>query len=269
MYKLVEKYVELPAAIRRPMWQIWHKLIIRFDQDQEAVFMNYGYQGLNGDPALSLEAGDEKDRYCIQLYDHVVSGGNIKGKHVLEVGSGRGGGASYIARYYKPESYTGLDISSSVIDFCNQYHKVPNLSFKKGVAEDLPFEDHSFDTLVNVESARCYHSLKKFFSEAHRVLKPDGQFLFADMIKKGEDDSIRKELVDSGFEIASENSIAPNVVEALNRDDERRYKIISKRTPGFLRKAFLEFAGAKGTERYESFANGKIQYWSFILNKKH
>ena len=267
MQKLVEKYCEMPTAVRRPMWRIWHNLILKFDKNKEAVFMNYGYQSINGDPRLELMTEDEVNRYCIQLYDFVVSKVDVKDKDVLEVGSGRGGGASYITRYYKPKSYIAMDISSSVIDFCNSYHKVDGLSFVEGVAEEPPFADSSFDIVVNVESARCYKSIKTFFKEVNRMLRPGGHFCFADMIKKGEYEEVRNDLIASGMEIISETNISQNVVKALDFDNDRRQGIIEKKAPKFLRKAFLQFAGAKGTERYESFANGKMEYWSFVLKK--
>lgn len=267
MQKLVEKYCEMPTAVRRPMWRIWHNMIIKFDKNKEAVFMNYGYQSLNGDPKIVLEANDEINRYCIQLYDFVVRSVEVEGKDVLEVGSGRGGGASYITRYFKPKSYTAMDISSGVIKFCNQYHKVDGLKFITGVAEEPPFENNSFDIVVNVESARCYKSIRKFFDEVYRMLKPGGHFCFADMIKKGELEHIRKDLLASGLEIVSQTEITPNVVKALDCDNERREAIISKKVPGFMRKAFFQFAGTKGTERYESFASGKMEYWTFVLRK--
>ena len=267
MQNLVEKYCEMPTAIRRPMWRLWHKIIIRLDKNKDAVFMNYGYHSLNGDPKLELESHDEPNRYCIQLYDYVVKDVEIEGKQVLEVGSGRGGGASYITRYRKPKAYTAMDISSGVINFCNTYHNLDGLNFIVGVAEEPPFQDQSFDVVVNVESARCYRDIKQFFSEVHRVLQPDGHFCFADMIKKDEVESIRKDLASVGFEVVKEKNIAPNVVEALNLDHERRESVISKKVPGFLRKSFLEFAGAKGTERYDSFASGRMGYWTFVLRK--
>jgi ubiquinone/menaquinone biosynthesis C-methylase UbiE len=238
-----------------------------FRQNKEAVFMNYGYQNLDEDVKLQLLPEDESNRYCIQLYDFVVSNVDVKDKDVLEVGSGRGGGASYITRYYKPKSYTAMDISSGVIDFCNNYHKVNGLKFVKGVAEEPPFADKSFDIVVNVESARCYKSIQTFFSEVHRMLRPGGYFCFSDMIKKGEAEQIKKMLLASGLTMVSEINISPNVVKALDFDHERRQGIIEKRTPKFLRKAFFQFAGTKGTERYESFANGKMEYWDFVLVK--
>ncbi|HDR67717.1 MAG TPA: class I SAM-dependent methyltransferase [Bacteroidaceae bacterium] len=268
MSSIFDMYAELPMPIRKPLWKIWHKVMIRYDQDMKANFMNYGYQGLNGDPQLQLEHRDEHDRYCIQLYDHVANRTTLLNKDVLEVGSGRGGGASYITRYYKPKSYTGIDISDSIIDFCNKYYDVEGLSFKTGIAEKIPFEAGSFDAVINIESARCYSSITTFFKEVFRVLKADGKFLFADMIRPREINTINQKLSDCGFKMIHKTEITPNVVEALNMDHNRRETLIEKLVPGFLIGSFKSFAGTKGTERYNSFSNGTFQYWSFVLEKE-
>ena len=63
--------------------------------------MNYGYFKENFYPDLNLL--DEKERFPIHLYHHVSTQISLKGLKVLEVGSGRGGGASYIARYLMPK----------------------------------------------------------------------------------------------------------------------------------------------------------------------
>ncbi len=122
--------------------------------------------------------------------------------------------------------------------------------------------------MVNVESARCYSSIDKFFSEVKRVLRPGGEFLFADMIRKGDVDSINQKLEQNGFEIIQKTDISKNVVEALNFDTDRRKNLIDSLIPGFLNKHFQQFAGTKETERYRSFANGKMEYWSYILKLK-
>jgi len=267
MVNLIDKYCEMPAVVRKPMWKIWHKLMIKFDKNSDAVFMNYGYQSLNGDTPLELIEKDKINRYCIQLYDFVVKKVDLKDKDLLEVGSGRGGGASYITRYFKPKSYTAVDISSNVIKFCNNYHKVEGLKFIRGEAEKLPFIDGSFDVMVNVESARGYSSLKTFFREVYRVLRHDGHFCFADVIKKGEYEEVRNHLQENGFKIISEHEISKNVVRALDFDTERRKTLITNKVPKFLVKPFLKFAATKGTERYEDFATGRMEYWSFVLQK--
>ncbi len=268
MINFVDNYCEFPVAFRRPMWRIWHNLVIRFDKDSSVNFMNYGFAGLNGDKLLELKKEDEANRYCIQLYDHVVNRVNLKNKEVIEVGSGRGGGADYISRYYKPKKYTGVDISSGVIKFCNSFYNVDGLSFKEGRAEKIPAETASYDALVNVESARCYSDIKTFFNEVHRVLRHDGHFLFADMIEKDEVQSIREDLYSCGFQIINEQEITPNVAKGLELDTNRRENEIHKKVPGVLQKSFKKFAGTKGSTRFDSFNNGKFEYWSFILQKR-
>jgi ubiquinone/menaquinone biosynthesis C-methylase UbiE len=249
------------------MWKIWHNLLIRFDRDKTVNFMNYGYAPLNGDEPLKLKKEDEVNRYCIQLYDHIINRVDVKAKKILEVGSGRGGGANYISRYYQPDSYTGVDISPGVINFCNQYYKSEGLKFLEGRAEKLPVKSNYYDALVNVESARCYSDLDLFFNEVFRVLKKDGYFLFADMIEKDQVDTIMQKIVKNGFKIIEHKDITRNVAKGLEMDTERRQELIKKRIPGFLQKSFESFAGTKGTRRFNSFSNGKFTYMSFVLRK--
>lgn len=268
MTNIVEKYAELPKPLRKPLWQWWHKKMNKYDSDNIANFMNYGYESLNGDVRIKLRGEDETDRYCIQLYDHVIQNAKIKGKKVLEVGSGRGGGASYISRYYKPDSYLGMDISEKSIRFCNDFYKVDNLRFIQGFAELLPFEEHSFDFVVNVESARCYNDMQAFFNEVYRVLRPGGKLLIADMIYPSELEAFNQRIDRAGFKRIAEKNISKNVVMALDKDSERREYLIDQKIPKILRKSFKTFAGTVGTSRYNNFANGVFQYWSFILEKQ-
>ena len=114
---------------------------------------------------VELEAADEPDRGCIQLYHATASQVDLTGKKVLEVGCGHGGGASYIKRYLGPASYTGLDLNPSGIAFCKKRHILPGLDFVQGDAQDLPFPDESFDAVVNVESANYYPDQASFFAK--------------------------------------------------------------------------------------------------------
>lgn len=268
MSRIVEKYAELPKPLRKPLWQWWHKKMNQYDGENAANFMNYGYEKLNGDARLELKDDDEASRYCIQLYDHVVNRADVKGKLVLEVGSGRGGGASYITRYYEPKNYTGMDITPSSIDFCSKHYKeVEGLDFKCGNAEKLPFDDNSFDFVVNVESARCYSDQPAFFSEVNRVLKADGKLLMADMRYPNEMAELRKMFDDAGFKTVHETNISKNVVAALEKDSARREHLIDTKAPKMLRSSFKTFAGTLGTSRFNNFANGVFQYWSFVMEK--
>jgi SAM-dependent methyltransferase len=216
---------------------------------------------------LKLEKEDEYNRYCIQLYDHVVNSVDLENKTVVEVGSGRGGGADYISRYYKPKEYTGVDISNEVIQFCNRFYNVQGLRFIEGRAEKIPVKAGTVDAVVNVESSRCYRSLKAFFNEVHRILNPGGYFLFADMTDNGRLEEIREKLHHCGFRIKSETEITKNVARGLELDSKRREGMIQRKIPQGLESLFIKFAATEGTERFDSIKNGKFQYWSFVLVK--
>ena len=87
------------------------------------------------------------------------------------------------------------------------------------------------------------------------------------MIEKDEVEDIRKDLISCGFKIKSETDITKNVSQGLIMDTERRKTLIQKKVPGMLQSSFLTFAGTEGTTRFNSFTNGKFQYWSFVLTK--
>ncbi len=240
--------------------------MIKFDDDVSANFINYGYQSLNGHVPRELDPRDEPNRYGIQLYDHVISKTSIEGKEAVEIGSGRGGGASFITRYHKPSKYVAVDISEKIIRFCNAHYNVDNLSFVQGKAEALPLDDNSFDVAINVESSRCYTNKTAFFNEVSRILRPGGKLMLADMIEPHEVAGYKKSIEASGLEIEEESDITKNIVKALDHDTERRKTLIDKKVPGFLRTNFYQFAGTKGSERYEAFTNGKFRYLCFVIS---
>lgn len=269
MKKLVEMYCELPKGIKKPLWRFWHKVMLKMDVEQNNLFMNYGFASENGTfENLKLKSEDEPYRYFIQLYDFVTRAHNFENTHILEVGSGRGGGAAFLTEYKKPARYTAMDISQPTIDFCNKHYNLDALSFKKGEAESLPFEDESFDAVVNVESARCYNDIGKFFSETWRVLRPEGRFLFADMIKQEDVPEVRSKLIENGFYIENETDIRENVLLALKKNSERNKEEIKKRVSKIFQAPFYEFAGIEGSNRYNEFYSSEMSYRSFSLKKK-
>jgi SAM-dependent methyltransferase len=157
--KLFVKLCEIPWA-RKTLWKVWYQFLAGRFPVESWTFMNYGYQPLDpATPRLELDPADEPDRYSIQLYHRVASAaGPLDGKDVLEVGSGRGGGASYVNRYLKPRKIIGADFSKHAVDLANARLAREGLSYVEGDAEKLPFEAGSFDVVLNVESSHCYPS---------------------------------------------------------------------------------------------------------------
>lgn len=237
-------------------------------KNEDSAFLNYGYSPLasNGS-GLKLESGDEIDRFSIQLYSRVAGARELRGKDVLEIGCGRGGGASFIARYLQPARLTGIDLSARTVRFCQRRHCIKNLQFLRGAADDLPLPSNSFDAVVNVESSHCYPSFERFLGEVARVLRPNGVLLFADLRPQDEVARLRRQL-EERFTIVEEEPITANVVRALELDSDRRNLMIQERAPKFLHHGLQVFLSVKGSPIFDAFACGALQYVRFVLEKK-
>ncbi len=274
-------------GLKGVMWKQAYQFLSKVYTGKDWKFMNYGYSPTDGLACdLCLDEQDEADRYCIQLYHHVTNLIDLSDLKVLEVGSGRGGGALFIKRYLRPRTVTGVDFSAYAVAFCRQNYAVDGLSFEIGDAESLSFADNSFDVVVNVESSHCYNSIDAFFCQVKRVLRAGGYLLFADFRAKAQVDMLREQIHRSELKLIKETDITANVIEALNRDSQRRTSKINEKIGRYLRlenegrfvgikKAIhkrlvdliLEFCGTKGSKIYEGFQSGNTVYLSFILQK--
>lgn len=266
---LLSKYYTMPGWLKEPIGRFWYSYLGKKDIDTAMTFMNYGYHSTDGNSTgLQLLAPDESERFAFQLYNHVVSGYDLAGKQLLEVGCGRGGGASYIMRYLKPEKFIGLDLAPKLIDFCNNQHQYQGLSFVQGNAMDLPFPDRTFDAVINIESSHNYGDTDLFFTEVSRVLINDGRFLFTDFRKQEELSKLDQQLNNAGFNTLSKTNISQNVVSALTHDHDRRLELIRQTLPGWAVKTAKNFVALQGSPRYTALANESFQYWSYNLIKR-
>jgi SAM-dependent methyltransferase len=233
--------------------------------DEEVRFLNWGYEE---DPpmGLPLEASDETDRYCIQLYHRVASQVDLKGKDVMEVSCGHGGAASYVMRYMSPATYTGLDLNPSGIAFCKRVHTLPGLDFVQGDAENLPFPDQSFDAVINVEAAHLYPDYPRFLNEVARVLRPGGHFLYADLRGQSGVPNWEAALANSPLRELSQEDINPQVLRGLELNSPKHKDLINRHAPALLRGLFRDIGITKGSPLYEQVERGEIVYrlYSFI-----
>ncbi len=271
--KIFGPIINRSPLLKRTLWRRWYEFTAsRYKQD-DWTFMNYGYADAidaktgKQPPLLALGSEEEPDRCSIQLYHQVAGDIDLRGKVIAEVGSGRGGGCSFIARNRRPQSMIGVDFSDAAVDFSVKRHNIPNLSFKQGDAESLPFPDATFDAILNVESSHCYGSMERFLSEVYRALKPGGYFLWTDMRPQGERELVRAQFKSAGFEMRQETNITPNVVLALDQVKDKKQATISRYVPKYLMPTFEDFAGVPGTRVYESLKRGDVEYWRCALQK--
>jgi len=119
-------------------------------------------------------------------YDIFYSWLNLSaGDHVLEIASGSGGPALYLARKFKCQ-ITGLDINEEGVKTANQHAldtHIANVKFQLGdVDQRLPFDDETFDAVICIDSMNHFRDRLGYLREWQRVLKSGKRALFTDPV---------------------------------------------------------------------------------------
>lgn len=108
--------------------------------------------------------------------------------HVLDVGSGVGGPAQYLAGQYGCQ-VTGLELVETSVDTAT--HRIQSaglqdkVHFECGNATAMPFDDNTF-SIVWSQDAWCHiDDRQRLLEECARVIKPDGTLIFSDWLLTG------------------------------------------------------------------------------------
>jgi ubiquinone/menaquinone biosynthesis C-methylase UbiE len=254
------------GRIRKVIWQLWYPFLTRRLRGEEVLFLNYAYEE---DPPMDipLASADESNRACIQLYHHVATQVELRGKNVLEVSCGHGGGASYLTRTLQPKSYIALDLNPAGITFCRQRHRIDGLKFLQGDAENLTFEPDTFDAVINVEASHCYPNFPRFLAEIARVLRPGGHFLYADFRFADGMVQWEKAIATAPLKMLHNRNINAEVLHGMNRNSPSSQDLIARHLPKFLHALGADFAGVKGSRIHNALNSGELSYRSYCLEK--
>lgn len=103
---------------------------------------------------------------------------------ILDVGTGPGSLAIAFAQKIPAIEVVGLDLSEVVLVLAQGNAQKKGVSsrvfFKKGDAEDMPFENNTFDLVISSNTLHLLEHPIKMFNEVQRVLKGEGRFFISD-----------------------------------------------------------------------------------------
>lgn len=164
----------VPIAPHPPLWRYYREVEARQCFLNE-LFDRTAYQYRNIDKATGFGSGLWYRRKALR------EAGLKPGMHVLDVACGPALVAQCAREIIGPSgSVIGLDPSLGML---REAQKGPCQNLVRGIGEQLPFPDQSFDFLSMGYALRHVSDLKTAFSEYRRVLKPSGIVLLLDICR--------------------------------------------------------------------------------------
>ncbi len=128
-------------------------------------------------------------RELLATREHTARLNAATGQHVLDIGSGIGGPARYIAATYGIH-VTGVDLTADFVaasktlsSLCGLDHLV---QFDHADASHLPYSDGKFDSAICFYVGMNLPQKQKVLGEALRVLKPGGRLIWTEAVSQGD-----------------------------------------------------------------------------------
>jgi ubiquinone/menaquinone biosynthesis C-methylase UbiE len=138
------------------------------------------------DSIFSGSIPENYDRYMVPLIfepyaaDVARRAAALEPRRVLETAAGTG----VVPRFLLPllpagATYVATDLSAPMLDYAASVLPDPRLRWQTADAQELPFDDDSFDLVLCQFGAMFFPDRIRAYREARRVLEPGGSFVFS------------------------------------------------------------------------------------------
>ena len=116
---------------------------------------------------------EQVDRICHRYF---WAQGYCEGKDVIEVACGSGQGLGCLAKV--ANKVVAGDYSDAILNTARSHYQ-ERIKLMQFDAQNMPFEDHSYDVIIIFEAIYYLPEAEKFMRECKRVLRPGGMVLIA------------------------------------------------------------------------------------------
>jgi SAM-dependent methyltransferase len=236
-----------------------------------ATFLNYGYVPNGNEQYAAMEPDDIWNINSVKLLLEAVGGTAVRKRDVIDIGCGRGGNITALYKYFKPNSIVGLDVCPANIVYCCAKNRLSEASFLVGDAENIPFADESFDVVLNMESAHAYPNRVRFYEEVYRILRPEGAFLYTELMPAEQVERNVSLLEEAGLSVIRNHDVTSNVLLSCDENAKQRMGSQGIANNGNANSNIADindFIALPGSRKYEEMQDGTRQYRMMNLVKR-
>jgi len=154
-----------------------------------------------------------------QEYAEKLSSRGFQKGRIIDVGCGFGGTDIVLAKQLPGCEIVGIDLSEPLLRQAKQLVQAAKLEkrlkFELGDVQEIPYDENSFDVVLNINMVHLVEDPVQMLNEIERVLVPDG-FLFIADLKRSWLGLIEKEIrsaltLEEGRELLSRSKVREGV----------------------------------------------------------
>lgn len=145
----------------------------------EIVFSDKGYA-----EEYARQHGKMTERFGREYARKLSSQGFQRGR-IIDVGCGSGATDLVLAKSFVDSEIVGIDMSEPLLSIAMETAQAANLGervrFEKADVRQMPYEDKSFDAVINLNMVHLVEEPIRMLNEIERVLVPGGFLFIADL----------------------------------------------------------------------------------------